>query len=801
MTPAPRSARIAERTAQWRLTGFGPASEEPFRRRNIDWVRLVINSSVLALLVLHANYPTAVEKDLFKAFNDLPSEWAPFFRTLRGLSTVWAVGLAVAAALIVRRRRLARDLIVAGASAWLIAHALGAWVAGDGLSSSFTAVTRVSGVSPSFPLERIALVVAVVAVAAPYVTRPTRRLGLLFVLALAVSALYLGTGLVDDVLGGIFLGLGVSNAVHLIFGSPGGRPTAAQVSAALAELGIDASAIHLTRKQPHGSSLMAGKDEEGPISVRVIGRDEADAQLFSKAWRFLTYKDSGPTLYLTRLQQVEHEAYVTLLARDVGVETAEVVVAGQAGPKAAIFVERPVVGLPLNEAHKDDVTDVVLVDAWHQLGLLHERARVTHGALDGQHVLVELGAAALVDFTNATARSETRMNRDVADLMVTMSLVVGEERAVTAAREGIGADPLAAALPYLQPAALSRPVRAAAKRRRLKSRLDNLRTLGAQAAGVEPPQLQELHRVSPTNLLMAVGTLIGVGALLSQVGSPEQLWNTIKNAHWGWAAVAIVLSLATNLPYAISLMGTVTMKLPIVQTTELQVSMSFANLAIPAVGGMASQVRFLQKQGVDLASAVASGGLLSTVAQVVVSIALMVVAVLVSPDHFKFGDVPTDSLVRLAVVAVGIGAVLVIAIRGIPALRRAVLPSVSRAWGTISDALRSPRQVCFLVVGAIGTAVLYALCLLACLKAFDANLSFWTALALSIFFGTVASLIPIPGGGTAVSSVGMSGALTGFGIPTEAAVAAVLLNQVVVSYLPAIPGWVATNHLLHHDYL
>jgi hypothetical protein len=29
----------------------------------------------------------------------------------------------------------------------------------------------------------------------------------------------------------------------------------------------------------------------------------------------------------------------------------------------------------------------------------------------------------------------------------------------------------------------------------------------------------------------------------------------------------------------------------------------------------------------------------------------------------------------------------------------------------------------------------------------------------------------------------------------------VLLNQVVVSYLPAIPGWLATDNLLHRDYL
>jgi undecaprenyl-diphosphatase len=331
--------------------------------------------------------------------------------------------------------------------------------------------------------------------------------------------------------------------------------------------------------------------------------------------------------------------------------------------------------------------------------------------------------------------------------------------------------------------------------------LDKLRTLSAQAAGVQPPQLEELHRVSSTNLLMAVGTFIGISALLSQVGSPEELWNTIKDASWSYALLAFILSMATNVPYGISLMGTVTNKLPLGPTTELQVSMSFANLAIPAVGGMASQVRFLQKQGVDLASAVASGGLLSTVASVVVSLSLMFVAVAASPDTFKFGDVPTEGIVRLLLIVVLLLGVVAIAVRGIPRLRKAVMPSVSRAWGTISAALRSPRQVFFLVAGSVGTNVLYGFCLLACLKAFDASISFSTALALTIFFGTVASLIPIPGGGTAVSSVGMSGALTGFGIHTEVAVAAVLLNQVVVSYLPAIPGWLATNHLLKRDYL
>ena len=47
----------------------------------------------------------------------------------------------------------------------------------------------------------------------------------------------------------------------------------------------------------------------------------------------------------------------------------------------------------------------------------------------------------------------------------------------------------------------------------------------------------------------------------------------------------------------------------------------------------------------------------------------------------------------------------------------------------------------------------------------------------------------------------MSGALAAVGVPTEIAVAAVLADQLVASFLPAVPGWWATNDLLHDDYL
>lgn len=71
----------------------------------------------------------------------------------------------------------------------------------------------------------------------------------------------------------------------------------------------------------------------------------------------------------------------------------------------------------------------------------------------------------------------------------------------------------------------------------------------------------------------------------------------------------------------------------------------------------------------------------------------------------------------------------------------------------------------------------------------------------NIFLGTLASLVPIPGGSTAVASVGLSGALVAFGVPKEVAVAVVLTNQLVVNYLPAVPGWFATTRLVRRGFV
>src|SRR6185312_10568162 len=347
-----------------------------------------------------------------------------------------------------------------------------------------------------------------------------------------------------------------------------------------------------------------------------------------------------------------------------------------------------------------------------------------------------------------------------------------------------GDDAIREALPYLQPAALSPDMRTSRRHRKARSKeVQAVRAAAATAIGTDEPPLQELHRVSGTNLMMAVGTLIAISALLSQVGDPQELWDTVTNADIGWLIVAMIISLLTNFATAIALMGTVPINLPLLRTAELQLSMSFSNLAVPAVGGMAAQIRFLQKQGVDLASAVASGGLLINVGNIVAQILLLGVAILLAPTKIHVEPIDTQKLLTFVLLVILVLVFVVGLVLGIPKLRKLVVPPTKAAMTTLWEALRSPRRVAFLLGGNAINALMYAAVYAACIAAFGGSINFWTLLSLNIIISTLASLVPIPGDNTAVSSVGMSGALAAVGVPTSIAVAAVLADQLVSSFI------------------
>src|SRR5215470_9292368 len=116
------------RMESWRAHSFGPASEQPYRRRTSDWVRLVVGASIFAFTIWHQDNPTQFEKDLFTTLNGLPEQLDSLFRLLYGIGALWALGLVVVAALIAKRWRLARDMAVGGVVTWALGRLVAALV-------------------------------------------------------------------------------------------------------------------------------------------------------------------------------------------------------------------------------------------------------------------------------------------------------------------------------------------------------------------------------------------------------------------------------------------------------------------------------------------------------------------------------------------------------------------------------------------------------------------------------------------------------------------------------------------------
>ena len=184
---------------------------------------------------------------------------------------------------------------------------------------------------------RLAVATAVVVMASPYLARPLRYVGRAVVGVGALAAIALETAFPIGMVAAFAVGIGSAAIVHLVFGSPAGRLTLDQVADALADLEVSqraapgaAGAAGGHRHRPGaGRALAAGQG----VRPGRLGRPAAGRRLD----RALV-PGRHPHLALGRRQQVEHEAFVTLLAERAGVAVLPVVAAGMASEQDALLV-------------------------------------------------------------------------------------------------------------------------------------------------------------------------------------------------------------------------------------------------------------------------------------------------------------------------------------------------------------------------------------------------------------------------------------------------------------------------------
>ncbi len=140
--------------------------------------------------------------------------------------------------------------------------------------------------------------------------------------------------------------------------------------------------------------------------------------------------------------------------------------------------------------------------------------------------------------------------------------------------------------------------------------LRELRDGIATATGETPAPLEQLVRVRGRTLFMIAALSAAFYVLLPQLADIGDSVDAIGSANWWWLAVCFVMSFGTYLFAAVALAGGVPERLPFVPNLAAQMASSFVNRVTPAnVGGMALNLRFLQKAGVAPAEAVTGIGL------------------------------------------------------------------------------------------------------------------------------------------------------------------------------------------------
>lgn len=759
---------------------------------------LVVATLILAVFATRVGEPLgALELAIDKVIVALPSALRPVWAIAHDLLVVWAVLLALIA-LVRRQWGLARDIAVGTATVLAIALVVG-YVVNDYWPQLFGDLLRNDGPA-AYPAAGLALWVCVSSVASSHLSRPYRYLGRWVMWLGGLGSLGLGVTTPTGTVGAVALGLGVAAAVHLVFGSPGGLPSSAQVQAALAGIGVHATATEIVRRA--GVVRVRATSSEGEeLDIKVFGRDAWDGQLLVTIWRFMWYRESGKTLALTRLQQVEHEAFLTLLAERRGASVSAVIAAGEDSiGDALLVVQRS--GTPLAEI-RTALAPNSNATMWQALHALHE-TRITHGALDSDRIFLDGEAVRFADFSAGEIESSPHsFLADRAQLIAATSLRFGIEPAVAAAHTALGDEGLADVSAYLQQAAMSSRLRSDLKLADLD--LDDVRKAAIAASGAEPRELQRIRRLSIGRVLLAVLLFVAGSTLITgllEIGL-DTIFDALRKASFPIVVLAFLISLLSRPSNAYSLSALSPVKVPFGRLVVLQFAMNFVNVAVPSTAGrVALNIRFFQRNGVDPATSVAVGaidGFTGFIAQMFLMSSILLLGI----GSFNLNldtNFSSDGIGSLLVVLGVILVVAVIAIIVVPVLRAWVLSALTSLRNFLGPLLRSPRRMVKALLGNCGSEMIGAIVLYTVLAAFEQSVNLPDVVLVSIGVGLFSGLMPVPGG-IGVAEAALTTGFISLGVDPAIAFAAALTCRMVTFYTPPLIGWFALRWLQRQKFL
>lgn len=674
--------------------------------------------------------------------------------------------------------------------------------------------------------------------------RPRWRVVLWVVLLLdAFAMLVAGYTTPFSIILTVLIGWTVAYGTLYTVGSPNVRPTGQTLMAGLRHVGFRPVSAMRAEPEEAGDSAEQGErgrrylvtlDEGPPLDVTVVDREQQAQGFFYRVWRRLALRSISTRRSIPSLRQaLEQEALLAYAAIAAGANAPKLIATSELGPDAVILVYEHMGGRSLDSLPDDEITDELVRGAWEQVKALQSR-RIAHRRLTGDALLVDRdGQVIVTDLRGGEiAAGDVVLRMDIAQLLTTIGLRVGAERAVANAVAVLGPDTVADCLPLLQPIALSRSTRTTlrrlarersqrerdavlqaseaakhsrtvqagtaatdaerkaarkslraekqAEKRALDDALDEAREedllsqIRAQVLLIRPQAPVEpvrLERIRPRTLISFIAGAVAAYYLLSQLAG-DDFGTVFTQAHWGWVAAAVLFSALSYVAAAMSLLGFVPERVGFVRTVVAQVAGSFVKIvAPPAVGGVALNTRFLQRAGVRPGLAVASVGasqLFGLGAHILLLLAF----------GYLTGTEKTASLTPSRTVIAGLltVAVLVLVVTAIPFLRKFVVTRLRSLFAGVVprmlDVLQRPMKLVTGIGGMLLLTGLFVMCLDASVRAFDDGNQQLSYASLAVVFlagNALGSAAPTPGGVGAVEYA-LTGGLIFVGVSPAVAV-------------------------------
>ncbi len=702
------------------------------------------------------------------------------FRLLASLAGVAVLAGAVVAGVVVLAGGERPRAVAAGAGQW-------SWLTGASLAGPAVLAAAVAGT----------------VAAAPWLSRPWRCTAWAALWLAAIARLITGTASPVEVVVAFAAGVTVGAGVLVLFGVPDRRIGPDGIAAALGSAGLPVTGVEPAPVQAKGSRPFLAVAGDGELLfIKVLGSDQRDADLLYRAYRFIRLREVGDTRPAASLiQAVEHQALAAVMAGRAGVRVPAVRQVIKTADGSALLAMERVNGSSLDRIRGQDISDTMLRELWQQVAGLH-RARIAHRSLRTANIVADrTGRPWIVDFSFSELGATPRqMALDVAELLASLAAMIGADRAAGSAAAVIGADGVAAAVPLLQPLALSAGTRRAVARH--DGLLAQTRAAAAAASGREDQELARIQRVRPRTLLAIAAAAGAFYYLLPELAKVPSSWRAVVSADWAWLPLIIALSALTYVVSAVALMGAVLPRIRFWPTVLAQAASSFVNRVSPAnVGGMALNARYLQKSGVDTSSGVAAVGVNSLVGAIVHLVLIVVFFTWAGRGLARAFKLPSASKLLLILAVVMAIAGIVLATR--PGRRFAagkLIPGLKSAAASLRRVAQNPGKMIMLFGGSAAITLAYIGALAASVQAFGGGPGVILIGAVYLGAAAIAAVAPSPGGLGAIEAALVAG-LTSVGMQAGPAVSAVLLYRLATYWLPVAPGWLSWRVLLRREYI